>query len=492
MRVRRSCLLLLVLLMTACGTRLPDRDFAGQAAGVTGPTQGPSLAPGVGPTAGPAATAGPQATATAALGPGQQPAPGASRGPRDAANTASDVGVTATTIRLGTISSRTNAFDPTAFVGPTYGVQAFVDDLNRRGGVRGRKVQLFSCDDHGDGSRNNACVHQLLDTDKVFALVSNSIFSYAGASYVQGKGVPDIGGQPIDTAYDRFSHLWDLYGEAYPRNGTVGYNGQLEGGTEVYRFFKERFPKVPLKAGVVYYNQGDSQRFADNLTKGLRKEGYAVIDEEVNFALPNYDAAVLDMKNQGVTYVYDALDAGGNQNLCASMDSNGLSPQLNAKVTTTQSWVASIGQQYSQSPTCRNKIWTTGNTLNYEDTRYPQVKAFRDAMALRHTDGPDQLSEWALEGWAGGQWLADAMASCGARLTRTCVEGYMSRHVKYDGHGLLTPRDFVKYPHRAHTVNCINVARWQDSARGGRGGWATQVPDMAKSCWDVPAVLYSP
>jgi hypothetical protein len=193
-----------------------------------------------------------------------------------------------------------------------------------------------------------------------------------------------------------------------------------------------------------------------------------------------------------VTYVYDALDSGGNQNLCASMDSNGLSSQLNAKVTTTQSWVSSISSQYSQAPICRNKIWSTGNTRNYEDTRYPQVRAFRDAMARRHTDGPDQLSEWALEGWAGGQWLTDAMASCGASLTRRCVETFMSRDVKYDGHDLLTPRDFLKHPKRPHTVNCLDVARWQDSAAGGRGAWVTQVADMDSTCWDVPTVYYSP
>ncbi|MCW2543586.1 MAG: amino acid/amide transporter substrate-binding protein family, partial [Frankiales bacterium] len=383
--------MLVVGLVTACGTRLPDRDFVTVAAGPAGPTAtATAVAPGV---ADPSSTisAGPldPGATTAANGPAGRPTAGASA----AANTASDVGVTTTTIRLGTISSRTNAFDPTAFVGPTYGIQAFVDDLNRHGGVHGRTVQLFSCDDHGDGSRNNACVHQLIDTDKVFALVSNAIFSYAGASYVQSKGVPDIGSQPIDTAYSAFSHLWDIYGESYPRNGTVGYRGQLEGGTEVYRFFNERFPKVARKAGIVYYNQADSQRYADNLAKGLEKEGYSVVQEEVNFALPNYDAAVLDMKSQGVTYVYDALDAGGNQNLCAALDSNDLSRRLTAKVTTTQSWVASIATQYQQSPVCRSKIWSTGNSLSYEDTQYAGVRAFREAMARRHTDGPDQLSE---------------------------------------------------------------------------------------------------
>jgi ABC-type branched-subunit amino acid transport system substrate-binding protein len=433
------------------------------------------------------------ASAAAGAGGGQLVAPGTGIArPGAPRNTASDVGVTPTTVTLGTISSRSNAFDPSAFVGPQYGAEAFVDDLNRHGGIAGRTVKLVACDDHGDGGRNQECVHQLLDKTRVFALVSNAIFSYAGASYVQSKGVPDVGSQPIDTAYDRYSHLWDIYGEPYPRNGTVGYHGQLEGGTEVYRFFKSHFPKEPLKAGVVYYNQADSQRYGDNLVRGLKAEGYTVYAKEINFALPDYDSAVLDLKAQGVRYVYDALDSGGNENLCASMDANGLSEQLKAKVTTTQSWTDSVRTEYGDSPKCRDVIWATGNTRNFEDTQYAGVAAFRTAMTRRHTDGPTQLSEWALEGWAGAQWLADAMSSCGAQLTRRCVETYLARPVLYDGHGLLTARSFKKYPHRTHYKTCINVARWQDSAQGGHGGWVTQVPDMSSNCTDAQEILYTP
>ena len=453
-------------------------------------TAGASAAPGTA-QAGSAASAGPSAgpgttTSTDVPAGSGVAAPGAPR------NTASDVGVTATTITLGTISSRSNAFDPSAFIGPQYGAQAFVDDINRRGGIAGRTVRLVACDDHGDGGRNQECVRQLVDKTKVFALVSNATFTYPGAAYVQAHGVPEVGSQPIDTAYDRYSHLWDIYGEPYPRNGSIGYNGQLEGGTEVYRYFKARFPKVELKAGVIYYNQADSQRFGQNLVRGLQAEGYTVLAKEINFALPDYDSAVLDLRAQGVRYVYDALDSGGNENLCASMDANGLSDQLTAKVTTTQSWTDTVRTEYDSSPKCRNVIWATGNTRNYEDTQYAGVAAFRAAMTRRHTDGPNEMSEWALEGWAGAQWLSDAMASCGAQLTRGCVETFMNREVTYDGQGLLTPRSFKRYPHRAHYRTCINVARWQDSANSGHGGWVTQVADMDTNCTEAKEILYPP
>lgn len=493
---RATGLLAVCALLAACGTRLPDRDFAvsGQIVDQPGAVvPGASAGPSASASAAPGST--PEATGPGGVAAVPSSGPGGTGGGGVTANFASDIGVTATTIRLGLVSSRSNPFDPAAFIGTLFGAQAYFSDLNARGGVNGRQVQLTTCDDHGDGSRNQTCIHSLIDDAKVFAFVSQAIFRYDGASYVQQKGVPDIGSQPIDTAYARYHHLWDLYGETYKRDGTTGYNGKLQGNTEVYRFFKEKYPKEPLKAGVVYYNEADSQRFGESIATGLRKEGYTVVTEQVNFALPNFDSAVLDMKNQGVRFIFDTLDSGGNQNLCKAMDSGGLSSQAVAKVTTTQSWVASIATDYSQSPLCRNKIWATGNTLNYEDTSKPQVKAFRDAMARQHTDGTSQMSEWAIEGWAGAQWATDAIASCGAKLTRTCVETYMNRQESkwYNGHGMLTPRDFkVVEPAAPYSVNCINVARWQDSSNGGRGGWVTQVPDMMKNCYDVPGILYSP
>jgi ABC-type branched-subunit amino acid transport system substrate-binding protein len=480
------------VLLAGCGTRLPDASFPTPGTQVIS-SQQPGAAVGT-------ATAAPTGSATAGPGGGSQqqattgglasakPGSGLTGG---RPNTASDVGVTPTTITLGQIVSRSNPFDPKAFVGPLYGAAAFVNDLNARGGVNGRTVRLVTCDDHGDSTRNSSCVHSLIDSSHVFALVSQSIFSYGGASYVQSKGVPDVGSQPIDTAYDRWSHLWDIYGEAYPRNGTVGYNGKLIGGTEVYQYFKKKYGG-PLKAGVVYYNVADSERFGQSIATGLRAEGYAVVEKQINFALPDFDSAVLDMKSQGVTYVYDALDTGGNVSLCRAMDADGLSSQVTAKVTTTQGWVDSIRSDYADSPGCRNKLWATGNDLNYDDVTQPQVRRFRDAMARLHLDGTDQLSEWALEGWAGAQWLTDAISSCGADLTRRCVESFMGSGKPYTAGGLLTARSFRKYPPPKTLYTCINAARWRDDADGGRGGWVTQVADMNKNCFDAKQISYEP
>src|SRR5579875_2920312 len=114
-RRRRCALLVAVLLLaaTACGTRLPASAF----------------------TSAPQASAGPSGPA----------------------------------IPIGMIDSITSPLGVNTFSGPGYGAQAFFDALNASGGVNGRKIKVYQCDDGGSGIGNEQCVHQLIDSDHVFA-----------------------------------------------------------------------------------------------------------------------------------------------------------------------------------------------------------------------------------------------------------------------------------------------------------------------------------
>ncbi len=404
------------------------------------------------------------------------------------ANPASDTGVTSNAIKVGVIVGLTSPLGPTTFSGSVYGAKAYFDALNAAGGVNGRKVIVVQCDDHGSGPDNTACVRKLVDDEKVFALAGVAAFNYDGAPYLNSKGVPDIGGQPINNAYDQYPHLYSLYAGYYPRDGKrPGYDGKLYAGTENYRWLKENLNT--RTAGVVYYNVAPSQRYAKSVADGLRQEGYTVVEKEINLGLPNFDAAVLDMKARGVDVVFDAMEDNGNLSLCKSMQTQGLT--VKAKLTTTQGWTDTFGKTFADTPGCRNATYAISWTRNYNDTNYPVVAEFRDAMAKYQPAREGQLNMWTMEGYASAQWLADAMKSCGADLTRVCVEKFMNRPQDYNGDGLLTPRNFTKFPTPPATdTNCIEVAKWQDSANGGKGGWVTQGKDMDSNCFTTTNLPY--
>ncbi|MEI5099760.1 ABC transporter substrate-binding protein [Streptomyces sp. PmtG] len=384
-------------------------------------------------------------------------------------------------VRVGVITSATSPVGGSAFTGPRDGAKAYFARLNDRGGLGGRKVEVHTCDDGGSGVGNNECVHKLLDERKVVALVATTVLDYAGASRVSKAGVPDIGGQPIGAAYDTYPHLYGIYGSLAPRGGTPGWGGKLYGGTEVYRYFKREHGA--RTAAVVSYNQAASAAYARLVERGLEREGYRVVTEQVDFTLPNFRAVAADLKDQGADLVFDAMDSHGNARLCEAMDDVGA--DVTAKVTNVQNWSAAVADDYKDAPRCRNALWATGASRNYEDTGHRAVKEFRAAVK-----GSGTLSQWQLEGWAAAMWFTDAARSCtaaGKDVTRACVDRFMSRGEPYDADGLLLPVTYEKRqrpPDSRRT--CVSVARWRDGE-----GWVTQGA-MDENCFDVPQLAYQP
>lgn len=387
-----------------------------------------------------------------------------------------------TPIRVGIITSVTSPVGGDAFTGPRDGAKAFFDRLNARGGVDGRRVEVRECDDGGSGVGNNECVHELIDEEKVVALVATTALDYAGAARVSRARVPDIGGQPIGAAYDTYPHLYGIYGSLAPRDGTTGWDGEQYGGTEVYRYFKREHGA--RTAAVVSYNQPASAAYARLVERGLKAEGYEVVTEQVDFALPNFRAVAADLREQGADLVFDAIDSHGNARLCEAMDDVGA--EVTAKVTNVQNWTSTVAEEYEGAPRCRNALWATGSSRGFEDTGRSAVREFRDA-----TKGLKTHSQWQLEGWAAAMWFTDAAKACAGQgvqgVTRACVDDFMNRSQGYTADGLLIPVRFERLPEPPKSRRtCLSVARWED----GRG-WVSQ-GDMNDTCFEVPQLSYQP
>ncbi len=186
---------------------------------------------------------------------------------------------------------------------------------------------------------------------------------------------------------------------------------------------------------------------------------------------------------QGPCQFDAAIDGHGNARLCAALDAAGA--RMTAKVTNVQNWTSSVAEDYADAPRCRNALWVTGSSRNYEDTGRPAVAEFREA-----TRGLGTHSQWQLEGWAAAKWFTDAARSCARTeqgVTRTCVDRFMNREEPYTADGLLLPVRFERLAAPPATRRtCLSVARWQD----GRG-WVSQ-GDMDRNCFVVPQLPYRP
>ena len=175
-RLALAGLLCVALAATSCGTRRPDKDFLAAGAGTDqqgsqpattgdGGSTGDGGATGVitpgGSTTGTTGTTGSGATETTGAGSGTTGATGTSGSSTTGgvANYASAVGVTATTINIGNVITKSGAFGEDQFTPIYYGAAAFFSDLNAHGGINGRRVIFNICDDGGDNAQGQrACV----------------------------------------------------------------------------------------------------------------------------------------------------------------------------------------------------------------------------------------------------------------------------------------------------------------------------------------------
>jgi ABC-type branched-subunit amino acid transport system substrate-binding protein len=460
----------------ACGTRLPDSAFVnagadgtGTAAGAKKSTTGTATATGTGTASGPATGTGTASGPVTGAGAGPAAGPG---GGVDGPNQASDTGVTADEIVIGNITA-VDGILGNAFAPPLRGLQAFVQYTNDHGGVHGRKIRLESCNDSEDRTKDLSCAQDLIENKHVFAIVAdNTRAEGGGVPYIDSKGVPMFMNLPISNAASRFPHYWSIYDSHCPRDGqNVCYNDNIYNSTGIYRWFKNNVGTH--KAAVFYYGliaiSADAGAFVQ---QGLKLEGYDVTGYDVNFANPNFDQAVQDMKNNGTDMILDVIDDGTNRKLCDTMQRYGLT--VKAKVSTVVSYGDEIGTDFSD--VCRNSIYISGNTMSYDDLSNPAVKEFRDAFDTYEPGAP--LHQWSLEGWMAGKSFAEAINSMGASPTRQGLEDWLRGLSNYTANGLSIPFDYkvIDYPtlwaqeqaqnQGLNNADCTSIAQWQDDKHG--------------------------
>ncbi|HVT75445.1 MAG TPA: ABC transporter substrate-binding protein, partial [Acidimicrobiales bacterium] len=223
----------LALLLASCGTRLPDSAFsdsaqpvsAGARRDATGTDAGGDTLDNGGTTDTTLASGSDTGTNT---GSSNNTSGGAPSAPGDTApNRASDTGVTATTITIGNITAENGVLGD-AFAPAVRGVRAWVAYTNAHGGIHGRQIVLKTCDDREDRNRDLACAQQLVERDKVFALIGVNSRSFGGAAqYLADHQIPVLG-FPITNSLYRYPTMFSIYRNGYARDGkTVGYNGNL-------------------------------------------------------------------------------------------------------------------------------------------------------------------------------------------------------------------------------------------------------------------------
>jgi len=194
------------------------------------------------------------ASALAACGAGESRSGGGDSG---GANEASDVGITADSIKIGAHYPLTGPAAPGYSEIPT-GVQAYFDYVNDNGGVNGRKIEYVYRDDGYNPTNTAAVVNDLVLKEEVFALMGGlgTPTHSAVLEFLNGEKVPDL-------FVASGSLLWDN-----PKQNpyTFGWQPDYESeGKIIGQYITQNFPNA--KVGL--FLQADD--FGENGEKGVRQ-----------------------------------------------------------------------------------------------------------------------------------------------------------------------------------------------------------------------------
>jgi branched-chain amino acid transport system substrate-binding protein len=317
-------------------------------------------------------------------------------------NVSAESKLTGTPFVLGSICSCTGAL--AASLGRSLDVlEAWGKYVNAHGGLNGHPVKLVTEDDGQNPARGLAAAKKLVEQDHVQAIVGEmSTVDTTWASYVDGKGIPVIGGQPVDATFMTDANFFPsgttlpvlLFAEIV-RAATAGHK----------------------TLGVLYCSETPVCAQLPKILEPLGAQaGLKVVSAQVSQSAPSYTAPCLAFKSKGVTALFAGVNSDVVPRVQDSCFAQGYKPQQIASNATTQ------------------KSWTTDANLDgsllantnatYTDTSIPGIKAFSDALDsyLPDVKKSPQFSSPLLMPWAGGQLFAAAVKAGSLTPTSTGVD----------------------------------------------------------------------
>jgi ABC-type branched-subunit amino acid transport system substrate-binding protein len=253
-----------------------------------------------------------------------------------AAESSTDPGVTAKSVKLGYIFSQTGQAGST-FKNAGKACQARIDAENAKGGVNGRKIDMQIVDDTSTAA-NLTATQDLVQNRDVFAIVNNSSFAFLSYRYMLEQGVPMIGG-----GFD---------GTYYTQKGNEDIVSALGSGTPFPGLSYTTTPEVMKQLGgtktaaLAYGASASSTASAKTLQDfAVPAEGLKAVytNTTVDFGSTDVGPLVLGIKNSGADSAYLPMVAASNIAVVQGLAQNGVEMKANILAT-------GYGQDFLDSP----------------------------------------------------------------------------------------------------------------------------------------------
>lgn len=390
----------------------------GGAAGRPNPSAGGKTAT-PGGAGGKTSTGGGTGSPTPATGPVGSATPAADRSPIIIGSVGTQGGIVGASVADGTKALR-----------------AWAAQVNARGGLNGRPVNLIVADDGSDPARHQALVQQLVEERGVIAFVYNSapLSGQASVKYLTDKRVPVVGSE---------------LGGQWFYESPMFFPQASSGLALVYNSVAGVAPHVVPqgKTKVAFLNCQEAQYCtdADRIWPQIAGQfGFTVVSRaRASLAQPDFSAECLGAKNAGAQVLIMAMDSNSVGRVAASCARADYHPVF--------SWASTVTlDRHKDDANLEGSVipvplepWFLSNK--------PVVKEFQDALA-RYAAGvlPSGSSE---NGWVAGKLFEKAATGITGKPTSDAVLAGLW-NIKGDNlAGFTYPITFTK-DQKATQVNC--------------------------------------
>jgi branched-chain amino acid transport system substrate-binding protein len=361
---------------------------------------------------------------------------------------AAEVGVTDTTIKLGTYQPLSGPLAPYAVLGRT--IASFFEMVNDRGGIHGRRIELLMRDDGYNPANTRAVVKELVEREKVFAMVGGlgTPTGLAVMDYLNDRKVPHVA--PA-SGYSGWANPPKRY--LFPQSTNYAVESRL-----LTRYAAEQLKAK--KIAVLYQNDPFGKEGLDGVTEMARKQGLHVV------ATVSYERTDTDYSSHALKLQRSRADV---VLLWSTTKPTATLLKEAAKIGYKPHWVSSLVNLDPVMFKLAGEAWE-GVVVASPYTLYsaPEAAPYREFMKQYLPDEP--IGGFSVGGYAIAEVMTEALKRAGRELTREALVQALETFKDWDG---VIARNITWAPSKRQGQNSVFFTRAQKGEYVKISDWLT-------------------
>ena len=357
---------------------------------------------------------------------------------------AAEPGVTDTKVILGSV---TPVSGPPSLLGKAHmlALRVWEQDLNSRGGINGRKLEIRQDDDGYVPQRAVQGVKRLVDVEGIFGLIgtSGSAMLQAMLPYINEQRLPTINAMAVAAAH--FT----------PPNKTVFVVGptycQELSSAMKYMVASKKLQKE--KFALVYQDDEFGNDVRCGYQKAIKELGLNSVSEiAFKRGTKDFSAEMLSLKQAGATFLTSGGVVAEHSMLMKEAAKNQMPMTIlavhSAHLTPVQALAGAAGDGY----------YVADYVPPLTDLSVPGMAKFMGlAQKYLSADEVKSMNRYSITAYIGALLMEDAIRRCGKDLTRACVVDKLEATKNLGTDGLASPISFS--PSVRHSPSSVLILR---------------------------------